>query len=61
MSAIVFLLIALGVALVGGMILWFQHRSPSTLDSGIRAFQREMDALAPPPDDGEPDSPDRPR
>jgi hypothetical protein len=59
-SAIVFLLIAVGVSLVGGLILWLQHRSPNTLDSGIRAFQREMDALAPPPDD-ESDSPDRPR
>lgn len=60
MSAIVFLLIALGVSLVGGIFLWLQHRSPNTLDSGIRAFQREMDALAPPSEDG-PDGTDRPR
>lgn len=48
MSAIGFLLIALVVAAIGCLILWVQHRSPSTLESGIDAFQREMDALAPP-------------
>ena len=64
MSPVVFLLIALGVSLVGGLYLWLQHRSPNTLDSGIKAFQREMDALAPPPerDRGpDPDSTDGPR
>lgn len=58
MSAVVFLLIALAVSLVGGIYLWLKHRSPSTLDSGIKAFQREMDALAPP---DEPTDRDRPR
>lgn len=51
MSAVGFLLIALAVSLIGGVYLWLQHRSPSTLDSGIKAFQREMDALAPPSDE----------
>jgi hypothetical protein len=50
MSAIVFLLIVLVVSAIGSLILWLQHRSPSTLESGIDAFQREMDALAPPHD-----------
>ena len=50
MSAIVFLLIVLVVSGVGSLILWLQHRSPSTLESGIEAFQREMEALAPPDD-----------
>jgi hypothetical protein len=58
LSAIVFLLIALAVSLVGGVYLWLKHRSPSTLDSGIKAFQREMHALAPP---DEPTDRDRPR
>lgn len=48
MSAIGFLLIAVVVTGVGCLILWLQHRSPSTLESGIEAFQREMEALAPP-------------
>lgn len=50
MSAIGFLLIVLVVSVVGSLVLWLQHRSPSTLESGIEAFQREMDALAPPND-----------
>jgi len=61
MSALVFLLIVVVVSAVGSLILWLQHRSPSTLESGIEAFQREMRALAPPEDQGgAPDAPDRP-
>jgi hypothetical protein len=58
-SALVFLLIVLVVSAVGSLILWLQHRSPNTLESGIEAFQREMHALAPPEDDRE--HPDGPR
>jgi hypothetical protein len=57
-NAIGFLLIVLVVSAVGCLILWIQHRSPSTLESGIEAFQREMDALAP-PDEGPPERRER--
>ncbi len=50
MSPLVFLLVALVFSGVGFLVLWLQHRSPTTLNSGIEAFQREMDALAPPGD-----------
>jgi hypothetical protein len=50
-NALGFLLIAIVVSAVGCTILWLQHRSPNTLESGIEAFQREMEALAPPDDD----------
>jgi hypothetical protein len=53
-SALVFLLIVIVVSVVGSLILWLQHRSPNTLESGIDAFQREMEALAP-PDEGDND------
>ncbi len=59
MNALVFLLIVVVVSAVGSLILWLQHRSPNTLESGIDAFQREMRALAP-PDEGD-DPPDGPR
>jgi hypothetical protein len=52
-NALVFLLIVIVVSAVGSLILWLQHRSPNTLESGIEAFQREMHALAPPDDDHE--------
>ena len=48
MSAILFLLVVLVVSLVGGLVLWLQHRNPQTMDSGIDDFHREMRALAPP-------------
>ena len=50
MSALVFLLIVLVVSALGSTIIWLRHRSPNTLESGIEAFQREMEALAPPED-----------
>jgi hypothetical protein len=53
-SAIVFLLIVVLVCAIGGIVLWVQHRQPNTLESGLEAFRREMDALAPPADDPQP-------
>jgi len=58
-NALAFLLIVIVVSVVGSLIVWLRHRSPTTLESGIDAFQREMDALAPPED--EPGRTDRPR
>ena len=42
MNALVFLFIVLVVSGIGSAILWYQHRSPNTLESGIEAFQREI-------------------
>jgi hypothetical protein len=50
-NAVAFLLIALILSVGGGTILWLRHRQPRSYDAGIRAFQREMNALAPPPDE----------
>lgn len=61
MNALVFLLIVLVVSGIGSAILWYQHRSPNTLESGIEAFQREMEALAPPDDEPRHDRRDGPR
>lgn len=55
MSALVFLLLVIVVSAVGSLVLWLQHRSPNTLESGIEAFQREMEALAPPDDEDGPE------
>jgi len=54
MSAIGFLFIVVVVCGVGGIVLWLQHRQPNTLESGLDAFKREMNALAPPADDPAP-------
>jgi hypothetical protein len=49
-TALAFLMIVVGVSALGGLVLWIQHRQPNTLESGLDAFKREMDALAPPAD-----------
>jgi hypothetical protein len=48
MSPVLFLLIAVVLSALGCGLLYLRHRSPTTYDSGIREFRREMDALAPP-------------
>lgn len=47
MTAVVFLAIAVVISVIGGLLVWFRHREPTTWDSGIRDFAREMDALRP--------------
>jgi len=48
-SGLAFLLIALAISVLGSLLLWVRTRRPSSLDSGIDAFQREMQALSPYP------------
>ncbi len=45
-----FLLIALGLSVFGTVVVLLRHRQPTSEDHGIRAFAKEMDALAPPDD-----------
>lgn len=47
MGALVFLMIAVVISVVGSTVLYLRSRSPSSLDAGIVEFQREMRALAP--------------
>ena len=47
MSGLVFLLAALGLSVVGSIVLWLRHRQPTSLEQGIDDFSREMQALAP--------------
>ena len=52
MSAVVFLLIAVGIAVVGSFLAFMRNRTrnPASVESGIDDFRREMQALAPRPD-----------
>jgi hypothetical protein len=50
-SALVFLLFAVGVSLLGSAVLVLRQRKPTSLHSSIDDFKREMQALAPPPDE----------
>ena len=47
MNALVFLGIAVGLSLVGCVVLWLRSRQPGSMDAHIRDFARELDALAP--------------
>ncbi|MGH9184943.1 MAG: hypothetical protein ACRD0U_03855 [Acidimicrobiales bacterium] len=51
MSALVFLLLAVVVSLVGWAVLVLRHRRPNSLEWGIDEFKREMQALSPDGDD----------
>jgi hypothetical protein len=46
-GAVAFLMIAVVISVVGSTILYLRSRTPSSLDSGIENFRREMQALAP--------------
>lgn len=52
MSNIAFLLFAVGVSVVGSVVLWLRTRKPTTVGSSIDSFHREMRALAPEPEEG---------
>jgi len=47
MSALLFLGIALVLSLLGFLVLWVRNRPPRSVDAHIRAFARELEALAP--------------
>ncbi|HUW02557.1 MAG TPA: hypothetical protein VMW08_09425 [Acidimicrobiales bacterium] len=48
MNALVFLLIALVLSGIGSAVLVFRNRRPTSVESGVDEFRREMNALAPP-------------
>jgi hypothetical protein len=46
-TPIAFLLLAVVISVVGSLVLYMRSRTPTSLDSGIDNFRREMQALAP--------------
>jgi hypothetical protein len=54
MNALVFLLVALLLSLLGSIVLWLRNRKPTSLHSSIDSFRREMNALSPERDTGSP-------
>ncbi len=47
MNALFFLGIVVVVVAVGGFVLWLTSRSPTSTESSIDSFRREMNALSP--------------
>ena len=52
MSVLLYPLAALAIVLVASVVMWFRSRQPTSIESGVEAFSREMRALSP---DGDPD------
>jgi len=46
-TSLLYLLIAVVLSALGSLILWLRHRRPTSLESGIDSFSRELKALAP--------------
>ncbi len=46
MGNLVYLLVAVGVIVLAVVVIALRNRTPRTVDSGIRAHQRHMDALS---------------
>jgi hypothetical protein len=47
MGPVAFLMIAVVISAVGSLVLYLRNRTPSSLESGVENFRREMQALAP--------------
>jgi hypothetical protein len=52
MNNAAFLLIAIGLSVVGSVLIWMLNRKPKTFMSSIDDFSREMKALGGDPDTG---------
>jgi len=52
MSNLVYLLVAVGLSVIGSLVVYYRHRRPKSLESGIDEFSRELRALAPKRDKG---------
>ena len=48
MAGLIFLFVAVGVCLVGFLVLWLRHRDRTTFTSSMDRFDAEMSALRPP-------------
>jgi hypothetical protein len=47
MDNLAYLLIAIGLSVVGSLVLWYRHSRPKSLEAGIDEFDRGLMALAP--------------
>jgi hypothetical protein len=47
MSNLLYLVVAVGLSVIGSLILWYRHRKPTSMEHGIQAFNNELRALAP--------------
>ena len=53
MSNLLYVVVAVGLSVLGSLVLWYHHRKPRSLEYGVDEFQRELRALAPERREGE--------
>lgn len=47
LANLAYLIGAVVVAIIGGLIVWLRHRQPKSVDANMASFRRGLDALAP--------------
>ena len=47
MENLVYLAAVIVASVIGGLVIFFRNRKPTSVESGIDAFHRELKALAP--------------
>ena len=47
MTVLAYLMVPVLVVAAAASYLWFRNRQPTSLESGVDSFRREMDALSP--------------
>lgn len=47
MNALAFLGLALGISLLGFIVLWLFNRPPRSIEAHMKEFSRQIEALAP--------------
>ena len=48
MAGVIFLFVAVGVCVIGFLVIWLRHRDRTTFTSSVDRFDAEMSALRPP-------------
>ena len=48
MAGVIFLFVAVGVCVVGFLVIWLRNRDRTTFTSSVDRFDAEMSALRPP-------------
>jgi hypothetical protein len=49
LSNLAYLIGAIVLAIIGGIVVWLYHRQPKSVDANVESFQRGLRALAPGP------------
>ena len=58
LANLAYLIGAVVVAAIGGLLVWLHHRQPKSVDANMASFRRGLNALA--PETGAPSQPARP-